>query len=83
MWSEDKYELEDKNSVSRRFFVRMAGCMDEMKESILDDFGMIQFVNADICGEFGFVTKEMPEGIYEEKAKAYTNKIVGMIRVEG
>ena len=36
-----------------------------------------------IENEFGFVTDLMPEGIYEEKAKAYEGKIVGMIRVEG
>ena len=83
MWSEEKYVLEDKNSVSRRFFVRMAGCMDEMKEAVLKDFGMVQFVKAeDVCGEFGFVTEKMPEGVYEEKANAYADKIVGMIRVE-
>jgi homoserine dehydrogenase len=83
MWSGEKYVLENKNDISRRFFVRMSGCMDEMKEAVLETFGMVQFVNADVAGEFGFVTELMPEGTYEEKAKAYEDKIVGMIRVEG
>ena len=78
-----KYVLENKNDISRRFFVRMSGCMDAMKEAVLETFGMVQFVNADVTGEFGFVTELMPEGTYEEKAKAYEDKIVGMIRVEG
>ena len=40
--------------------------LDEMKEAVLKDFGMVQFVKAeDVCGEFGFVTEKMPEGVYE------------------
>lgn len=83
MWSEEKCQLEDKNTVSRRFFVRMRGDMDAKKEAILKDFGMVQFVKADgVNGEFGFVTEKMPEGLYEEKMQSYAEEIAGMIRVE-
>ena len=83
MWSSDKLVLEDKNDVSRRFFVRVEGSVDEWQEQIINAFGMVQFVKAEgVDGEFGFVTEKMPEGVYEEKAKECPAVIKAMIRVE-
>lgn len=83
MWSADKLVLEDKNDVSRRFFVRVEGSVDEWQEQIINAFGMVQFVKAEgVDGEFGFVTEKMPEGVYEEKAKECPAVIKAMIRVE-
>lgn len=83
MWSKDKLELENKNDVKRRFFVRVKGSADELRASIIENFGMIQLVKAEgTDDEFGFVTEVMPEGVYEEKAAACKLEILGMIRVE-
>lgn len=80
-WTEERQILEDKNRISRRFLVRMAGTKEEKEEKIREDFGEVLFVEAGAEGEFGFVTPVMSEGTYEEKAKAYTN-ILHMIRME-
>lgn len=83
MWGADKLALEDKNDVSRRFFVRVEGSVDELQEQIIKDFGMVQFVKAEgVDGEFGFVTEKMPEGVYEAKTKECPAVIKAMIRVE-
>ena len=45
-------------------------------------FGPIELVNADLEGEFGFITGAMTEAEYKERA-AKTDEIIHMIRVEG
>lgn len=83
MWSSEKLTLEDRRDVERRFFVRMKGDREELQEQVAAVFGMVQFVQAEgLSGEFGFVTEEMPEGSYEEKAEQFGGQILGMIRVE-
>lgn len=83
MWSSEKLTLEDRRDVERRFFVRVKGTREELQEQVAAVFGMVQFVQAEgLSGEFGFVTEEMPEGSYEEKAERFSGQILGMIRVE-
>ena len=83
MWSEEKLELEGKEELKRRFFVRMKGSPEVVKGKLAADFGEIEFVNIEgMQGEFGFVTALMPEGEYEKKAAAYQSEIISMIRVE-
>lgn len=81
-WSTRKLELTDISNAKRRFFVRAKGdgqtdaiCMAEL-------FGPIELVNADLEGEFGFITGAMTEAEYKECA-AKTDEIIHMIRVEG
>ena len=83
MWSEEKLELEGKEELKRRFFVRTKGSPEVVKGKLAADFGEIEFVNIEgMQGEFGFVTALMPEGEYEKKAVAYQSEIISMIRVE-
>lgn len=83
MWSTDKLTLEDMKDVERRFFVRMKGSLEEMKDRLSGTFGMVQFVQAEGAeGEFGFLTGKMKEGTYDQKAEAYQDQIIGMIRME-
>ena len=83
MWSEEKLELEGKEELKRRFFVRMKGSPEVVKGKLAADFGEIEFVNIEgMQGEFGFVPALMPEGEYEKKAVAYQSEIISMIRVE-
>jgi len=82
-WTEEKLELEDRRTSSKRFFVRMTGEQEELAEKIRKDFGEVTFINLEeMKGEFAFLTPVMAEGEYEEKANAYSN-ICHMIRVEG
>ena len=83
MWSGEKLELENKDDVKRRFFVRMKGEADQMLHALTEKFGNVEIIKPDrITGEFGFITDVMPEGAYEEKAKAFEDSILSMIRVE-
>ena len=45
-------------------------------------FGPVQVVDADLAGEFGFVTVSLSEAEYAERA-AKSDKILNRIRVEG
>ena len=81
-WTEEKLQLEDRLTSSKRFLVRMTVVQAEMAEKIREDFGEVTFINPEgIQGEFGVLTSVMTEGEYEEKAKVYP-QICHMIRVE-
>ena len=45
-------------------------------------FGPVEVVDADLAGEFGFVTVSLSEAEYAERA-AKSDKILNRIRVEG
>lgn len=77
VWSSNKLELADYKNASSAFFVRTRKDETEVKTV----FGDVSFVKAEgVTGETGFVTKEMPEKEYEEKAEKLGG-IVQMIRV--
>ena len=77
LWSSKKLELVDYKKASSAFFVRTIE--DEAK--VKEVFGEVTFVKAEgVTGEIGFVTNEMTEEEYEEKA-AKLSGIKQMIRV--
>ena len=80
-WTSEKAPLLDKNSMERRFFVRVKGAKKDVdKYTAL--FGDVEIIDAGIEGEYGFITSVMSEGEYLEKA-ADLDEIIRMIRVEG
>lgn len=82
-WSQEKLVLENKDDIKRRFFVRIKGDLEELREKVTGEFGMVQFVKAEgLQEEFGFVTRIMTEGEYKEKTALWGEDILGMIRVE-
>lgn len=81
-WTGERLKLEDKEAVSRRFFVRMSGDEAELLPRITDDFGKVKVVKVpEFMEEFGFITEVMTEGAYEKAAEGYS-EIIHMIRVE-
>ena len=80
-WTAEKQVLCDKNSMKRRFFVRVKGNKEEA-ENYASVFGPIEIVDAGITGEYGFETGVMTEGEYLEKSSGMDG-IIKMIRVEG
>ena len=81
-WTEEKLQLEDRLTSSKRLLVRVAGTQAEVAEKIQEDFGDVTFIFPEgILGEFGFLTSVMTEGEMEKKAKDYP-QICHMIRVE-
>lgn len=82
VWTEEKVTLTDKADTEKKFFVRMEGTVEEYAEKIEAVFGKTeQVILEDISGEFGFMTEQMKESAYEEKAAQFSN-ILHMMRVE-
>ena len=77
-WSSRKMSLADYKLASNRFFVRTTSEEAVVKES----FGEVEFVKAEgVTGELGFVTEQMTEAEFEEKA-AKLSGILQMIRIK-
>ncbi len=78
-WSSGKLELADIKNSKKRFYVRMEGTLAEKKAEAERIFGTIQAVESEkVPGEFAFLTEEMSESEYEEKAtkvKGIQNRI--------
>ena len=75
-WEPEKLEMAPMEQMTRRFFVRM-------KEGAEQEayFGDGERIDAQVPGEFGFITPVMSEAEYA--AKAAGAEIISMIRVEG
>ena len=76
-WDEEAIELTSVEQAQRRFFVRVSA--DKEKQAIAV-FESMSVVEADVSGEFAFVTDEMSEKEFNEKAKQVG--IIGRIRME-
>lgn len=75
-WSSEELQLQDIKAFSCRFFVRIRGGGEEAKAA----FGQIETVSAGISGETAFLTGEMTESAFEEKAKGVS--IISRIRIK-
>lgn len=81
IWSSKKLQLSDMKNARHRYFVRIAGNTDEIKEQAALLFGQIEEVTAPgVIDEYAFVTMSMSEETYREKA-SHLNDITSMIRV--
>lgn len=77
-WSSRKMSLADYRSASNRFFVRTKA----EEAAVKDTFGAVELVKAEgVTGELGFVTEQMTEAEFEEKA-AKLGGILQMIRIK-
>lgn len=77
-WDEEKLEISPIDSAVRRFFVRVSGS-DEAR--IKEIFGDIEIFDDVAEGEFGFITSELSEAQYKEKA-AQAGNVITMIRMD-
>ena len=82
MWKSEKLVLEPIEDTCKRFFVRVSGDAQEMKEQVESLFGTVRIVTVpQLEGEFGFVTEVMTEGEYRKKSEDLP-QILHMIRIE-
>ena len=81
-WSNEKLVLGDTKDDKRRFLVRVKGDAQADAAAMKALFGPVDLVDAGIAGEFGFVTGDLSEAEYAERA-AKTDAILNRIRVEG
>lgn len=77
-WEDAKLEISPIDSAVRKFFVRTA-CTDTGQ--IKDVFGDVEMISDVVSGECGFITEEMSEAAYKDKAARFGN-ILSMIRVD-
>ena len=79
-WTADKQELVDIGQVRGRFFVRVEGSLEDKQAQIEKTFGKVEPICLPgVTGEFAFLTEEMTEAAYKEKAEQ-TAGIISMIR---
>ncbi len=78
-WNPERLKLTDVKKLESRFFVRMSGKLEENLEKVESVFGNVD-AKAVVDGEFGFITENMMEEEYLQKAAAFDN-VLGMIRV--
>lgn len=62
-WSEEKMELVDYKDRQTKFFVRTSS----YPAAVLDAFGHVNYVDADVEGETAFTTELMTEGEFESR----------------
>jgi Homoserine dehydrogenase len=79
IWSSKKLELASIDEATNRFFVRVAGEKEAMKEQVERLFGAVEEVDAGVDGEYAFITNEIKEVEYKEKAAQLD--VVSRIRV--
>ena len=75
-WNHDKLELADASQMENRFFVRTTSD----KAAVEAAFGEVEYVDAGISGELGFVTSLMKECDYV--AKSADINVLQMIRLK-
>lgn len=78
VWDEQKLDIASIDQAVRKFFVRVA---TTDKAQVEATFGKVQFLDAVKDGELGFVTEEMTEMSYKQKAEAAGN-VIHMIRMD-
>lgn len=75
-WNQKKADLADISGIARSFFVRAKGDASKAREI----FGAIKEINANISGEYGFVTPKMTERQFKEKAEKF-DQLISRIRM--
>lgn len=78
IWEEEPIKLVDFEQSSRRFFVRVKKEGLTRAKSLFNILEILEVIE----GEFGFVTEEMTEAKFKEKAEALP-ELITRIRVEG
>ena len=74
-WNSTKLTLASIDESEKRFFVRVKGDILEDREKVESLFGPVEYVEAWLAGEFGFVTGVLSEKEFAERAE----KLDGMI----
>lgn len=80
-WDGELLNLVPNAEAKRRFFVRIQGQNDDVKQRVTEVFGQVEMVMTDeLEDEFGFITGVMSEGEYAEKVAKFP-EMIHMIRM--
>ncbi len=81
IWSSKKLELTDVNQVKNRFFIRVSGEEEEVKEKVKKLFGEVEVVTAEgVTGEYAFLTSSLEEQELKNKIESLDG-VINKIRV--
>ncbi len=81
IWSSKKLELTDVNQVKNRFFIRVSGEEEEVKEKVKKLFGEVEVVTAEgVTGEYAFLTSSLEEQELKNKIESLDG-VLNKIRV--
>ncbi len=78
-WDDEDVKQTKVDNIRHRFFVRTKA---ELERKAIDIFGLVRVVVADVEGEFAFVTEEMSEKEFADKA-GQLGYVRNRIRMEG
>lgn len=67
-WKEKRLEIADVDSSCHRYFVRLAGNLEEKKAAVAAAFGPVKTVCLEGHQEFALLTEKMSEAAFKEKA---------------
>ncbi|MCC8102805.1 MAG: homoserine dehydrogenase [Clostridiales bacterium] len=81
-WSSEKQELQPVAETRKQFFIRVKGDKNE-REDVESVFGAVSVVDAELPGEYGFITPVMSEADYQACAAKLGGQLLGMIRIRG
>ena len=81
IWENDKLQLADIKEAKQRFFVRLSGNAAENAAKVESTFGKVQVVEAGVENEYAFITDQVKEGEFAQKAEQLGN-VVSRIRVD-
>ncbi len=76
-WDAQEAALTGIEKASRRFFVRVA---QEQESKALQAFEQVSVIEAQVPGEFAFITERMPEEEFNDRARR--TGIISRIRIE-
>ena len=76
IWSSKQLELADISESKNRYFVRIPKAE---AEKVSEVFGRVRVIDAGVYDDYGFITLDMTEAEYREKAKNFN--VRNMIRV--
>lgn len=80
IWSKEKLELADIQDAKQKFFVRLSGSNADNEEKVNKLFGTVTTVDAGFADEYAFITEEVTEKDFADKAKSLGN-MISRIRV--
>lgn len=80
IWSKEKLELADIQDAKQKFFVRISGSKADNEEKVNELFGTVTTVDAGFADEYAFITEEVTEKDFADKAKSLGN-MISRIRV--
>lgn len=80
IWSKEKLELADIQDAKQKFFVRLSGSKADNEEKVNELFGTVTTVDAGFADEYAFITEEVTEKDFADKAKSLGN-MISRIRV--